>query len=143
MREVSIEIHACYGIFAHETVTVEIAPLEHCLVCGDFALVSVCTPHDARVCRVDNVRCDAAWWRNAAHEGDHAVAVEVFRRIFIDLPIAIVIDSTRVGRARKPSLQRHGARVGIRAEDDMDANLIKHGGMLANELHRCGERLFG
>ena len=128
MREVAIELDAADAILVDEPVAVAVDAFPVHRPAAGLALLRIGALHQARV--VGRRRERPARIRHPHHR-DHAVTVEVFRRILVDAPVVVVVERREVAAPRRLERGEHRlAAVDVEARHDVEdagGELTPHG----------------
>ena len=141
--EVAVEIDAASAVLTHESIGIGVEALDKDFVGRDLTFVVVGGADDARICGIDNMGRGAARRRDAAHHGDHAVAINIARSILVNGSIAVVINRAQIGRPRITRLERHGARIRIRFGNCVDTHRFQQRLLFAIKRLQRSEHLLG
>ena len=141
--EVAIQVDATRAVLVEEAVAIRIDALPIQFVAAHLSLRCVGLLHDTRVGRIDHVFAGGIL---EAHHGNHAVAIQVFRSIFVDTAVVVVVVRTHVPLA--PRLYRREGQLGaigieprkdvhhLRVQDLLDGGVRRIREQIANRLQR-------
>ena len=141
--EVAIQVDATRAVLVEEAVAIRIDALPIQFVAAHLSLRCVGLLHDTRVGRIDHVFAGGIL---EAHHGNHAVAIQVFRSIFVDTAVVVVVVRTHVPPA--PRLYRREGQLGaigieprkdvhhLRVQDLLDDGVRRIREQIANRLQR-------